>query len=131
DLLKGQSKLELVHVIGPPQPAPHTTYGSEDEAKASLGGTVSNNRRVLPYKERVEKTGTPQDNANQEKPTKWVVVESPAIIDGSQLRTASAVNSRGGRNDQYEINLSLKKDGAEKFGAWTGAHINEYMGVVL
>jgi len=131
DLLKGQSKLELVHVIGPPQPMPSTTYGSEDEAKASLGGTVPNNRKVLPYKERVERTGSPQDSANQEKPTKWVVVESPAIIDGSQLRTASAVNSRGGRNDQFEINFSLKKDGADKFGAWTGAHINEYMGVVL
>ena len=131
DLLKGQSKLELVHVIGPPQPAPSTVYGSEDEAKASLGGTIPTNRKVLPYKERVERAGSPKDNANQEKPTKWVVVESPAIIDGSQLRTASAVNSRGGRNDQYEINFSLKKDGAEKFGAWTGAHINEYMGVVL
>jgi preprotein translocase subunit SecD len=131
DLLKGQSKLELVHVIGPPQPTPSTTYGSEDEAKASLGGTVPNNRRVLPYKERVERAGTTPSSANQEKATRWVVVESPAIIDGSQLRTASAVNSRGGRNDQFEINFSLKKDGAEKFGAWTGAHINEYMGVVL
>ena len=131
DLLRGQSKLELVHVIGPPSPMPSTTYGSEDEAKASLGGTVPNNRKVLPYKERVERTETPKDNASQEKPTRWVVVESPAIIDGSQLRTATAVNSRGGRNDQFEINFSLKKDGAEKFGAWTGAHINEYMGVVL
>ena len=132
DLLKGQSKLELVHVIGPPSPSPATTYSSEEEAKASLGaGAVASNRRVLPYKERVERTGDTTDQKNQEKATKWVVVESPAIIDGSQLRTATAVNSRGGRNDQFEINFSLKKDGAEKFGAWTGSHINEYMGVVL
>lgn len=130
-LLRGQSKLELVHVIGPPSPAPSTTYSSEEEAKASLGGTVPTNRRVLPYKERVERTGDTADQKNQDKPTRWVVVEAPAIIDGTQLRTATAVNSRGGRSEQYEINFSLKKDGAEKFGAWTGSHINEYMGVVL
>ena len=130
-LLQGQSKLELVHIVGPPSPAPSTTYGSEEEAKASLGGTVPTNRRVLPYKERVERTGTTTDQKNQDKPTRWVVVETPAIIDGTQLRTATAVNSRGGRSEQYEINFSLKKDGAEKFGAWTGSHINEYMGVVL
>jgi len=130
-LLQGQSKLELVHVVGPPSPAPSTTYGSEEEAKASLGGTVPTNRRVLPYKERVERTGTSTDQKNQDKPTRWVVVEAPAILDGTQLRTATAVNSRGGRSEQYEINFSLKKDGAEKFGAWTGSHINEYMGVVL
>lgn len=130
-LLQGQSKLELVHVIGPPSPMPSTTYNTEDEAKASLGGTVPANRRVIPYKERVERTGTPEDKPTQEKPTKWVVVESPAIIDGTQLRSASAVPTRAGSSDQYEINFSLKKDGAEKFGAWTGAHINEYMGVVL
>ena len=130
-LLRGQSKLELVHVVGPPSPAPSTTYSSEEEAKASLGGTVPTNRRVLPYKERVERTGNTTDQKNQDKPTRWVVVEAPAIIDGTQLRTATAVNSRGWRSEQYEINFSLKKDGAEKFGAWTGSHINEYMGVVL
>jgi preprotein translocase subunit SecD len=131
DLLRGQSKLELVHVIGPPSPMPSTTYTTEDDAKASLGGTVPANRRVIPYKERVERTGTPEDKTNKEKPTKWVVVESPAIINGTQLRAANAVQTRAGGSDQYEISFSLKKDGAEKFGAWTGAHINEYMGVVL
>jgi preprotein translocase subunit SecD len=47
------------------------------------------------------------------------------------LRNASAVPSQGGGADDYEINFSLKRAGADKFGAWTGAHINEYMGVVL
>ena len=131
DLLKGQSRLELVHVIGPPSPLPATTYSTEEEAKASLntGGNVPTNRRVLPYKERVERTAG--QNPNEEKPKRWVVVESPAIIDGNQLRNASAVPTRAGGTQDFEINFSLKKDGAEKFGAWTGAHINEYMGVVL
>src|SRR6185295_8522133 len=68
---------------------------------------------------------------NQPRQTRWVVVEMPAIIDGSELRNATAIPTQGGRADDYEINFSLKKSGADKFGAWTGSHINEYMGVVL
>ena len=129
DILKGESRLELVHVISPPNPSPATTYTTEAEAIASLnsGGTVPPNRRVLPYSERIEKSEDP----SQQKEKRWVVVETPAIIDGSELRNATAIPSQGGRADDFEINFSLKKSGADKFGAWTGSHINEYMGVVL
>src|SRR6185503_6806425 len=129
DILKGESRLELVHVVSPPNPAPATTYATEAEAIASLnsGCTVPPNRRVLPYAERGERSADPS------KPPKksWVVVELPAIIDGSELRNATAIPTQGGRADDYEINFSLKKTGADKFGAWTGSHVNEYMGVVL
>ena len=129
DILKGESRLELVHVVSPPSPSPATEYATEQEAIASLnsGGQVPPNRRVLPYAERGEKSQDP----NQPKQTRWVVVEMPAIIDGSELRNATAIPAQGGRADDYEINFSLKKSGADKFGAWTGSHINEYMGVVL
>jgi preprotein translocase subunit SecD len=130
-ILQGESRLELVHVVGPPSPAPAATYPTEADAIASLNsaGTVPPNRRVLPYQERIEKSAS--TDPNQQRPKQWVVVEIPAIIDGSELRNASAIPAQGGRADDYEINFSLKKTGAEKFGAWTGAHINEYMGVVL
>jgi len=129
DILKGESRLELVHIVSPPSPSPATEYATEQEAIASLnsGGVVPPNRRVLPYTERIEKNADP----NQQKQTRWVVVEVPAIIDGSELRNATAIPAQGGRADDYEINFSLKKSGADKFGAWTGSHINEYMGVVL
>jgi preprotein translocase subunit SecD len=129
EILKGESRLELVHVISPPNPAPAATYATDAEAIASLNsaGTVPPNRKVLPYSERIEKTEDP----NQQREKRWVVVETPAIIDGSELRNATATPSAGGRADDYEINFSLKKGGADKFGAWTGAHVNEYMGVVL
>jgi len=130
-LLKAESKLELVHVVSPPSPQPAQTYATEEEAKASLGGTVPQNRRVVPYAERNEPTtaGQTADNQNPVQ-KKWVVVESPAIVNGSELRNASAVQGRGGASD-YQISFALKPAGAEKFGAWTGANINEYMGVVL
>jgi preprotein translocase subunit SecD len=59
------------------------------------------------------------------------VVEVPPIVTGTDLRNAAAVPAPGGGTTEYQIQFSLKKAGAEKFGAWTGAHINEYMGVVL
>jgi preprotein translocase subunit SecD len=129
EILKGESRLELVHVVSPPNPAPATDYATEAEAIASLnsGGTVPPNRKVLPYSQRSDKA----DNPNQQPQKRWVVVELPAIIDGSELRNATAIPAGGGRADDYEINFSLKKSGADKFGAWTGSHINEYMGVVL
>ena len=131
DILKGESRLELVHVIGPPSPAPATTYPTQADAIASLnsGGTVPPNRKVVPYTERMELSA--DKNQTQQKPKQWVVVETPAIIDGSELRNATAIPTQAGRSDDFEINFSLKKSGADKFGAWTGAHINEYMGVVL
>lgn len=129
EVLRGESRLELVHVVGPPSPQPATTYATEAEAIASLNsaGTVPPNRKVMPYQERNEGV----TDQNQPKPKQWVVIEVPAIIDGSELRNALASQSQGGRADEYEIDFSLKKAGADKFGAWTGSHINEYMGVVL
>ena len=129
NVLQGESRLELVHIISPPSPQPAQTYASEAEAIASLNsaGTVPPNRKVLPYQERQDAAADPA----QQKPRQWVVIEVPAIIDGSELRNASATQSQGGRADEFEIDFSLKKAGADKFGAWTGSHINEYMGVVL
>jgi preprotein translocase subunit SecD len=133
-LLKGQSHLELVHVISPPaNQGSVQTYTTEADAMASLnsGGKVPANRRVLPYTERPELSGQDANaNANTQAQKKWVVIESPAIIDGAQLRSATANQARAG-GDEYEIDFSLKQTGAQKFGEWTGANINEYMGVVL
>jgi preprotein translocase subunit SecD len=130
-LLAGQSHLELVHIISPPSPAPSQSYMTQQEALASLnsGGNVPANRRVLRSKEREDLTTTPEQSANAPKPERWLVVESPAIIDGIDLRTAQAIPTTG--SDKYQITFSLKKNGADKFGAWTGSNINEYMGVVL
>ena len=116
-------KLEFAHVIGPPNPQIVQTFASRDEAIASFenDGNIPENRRVLAYSERDSATGEAK---------KWVIVESPSIIDGSDLRNASAAQSPISRTD-YQIQFTLKQTGANKFGAWTGSHINEYLGIVL
>ncbi len=130
ELLKAESRLDLVKVIGPPSPAPPTTYNTEQEAINSLGGTIPQNRKVLPYSERDEPTAGGQTGDNAEKPKKWVVIEWPSVVDGRELRNAEATTGQAG-GDAYQIQFWLKPAGAQKFGAWTGANVNEYMGVVL
>src|SRR5216684_3560055 len=133
-LLGNPSRLELVHVVSrSAKEGSVQTYETEQEAIISLnsGGNIPANRRVLKYIERADAASTPsQETKSDTKPTKWVVVESPGIIDGAQLRTASAVPARAG-GDEYEIAFSLKPTGATRFGEWTGANIDQYMGVDL
>ncbi|HEX8336690.1 MAG TPA: protein translocase subunit SecD [Pyrinomonadaceae bacterium] len=131
-LLKSESRLELMKVVGPSNPAPMQTFPTEEAARASLGGTVPPNRQVLPYDERDEPTAAGGETPKPGEATAWVVVESPAVVDGSELRSADAVsNNPAGGDDAYQINFTLKPSGAQKFGAWTGANVGAYMAVVL
>ena len=131
-IITARGRLEIAAVITPSSPAPVQMYNSREEAIASitsLGGTVPANCRLLPYTERDEPRSNNAPERSQQ-PGKWLVVESPSIVDGSELRNATAVPSRTG-GDEYHIAFSLKRAGAERFGAWTGAHINSYLAVVL
>ena len=132
-LIGEQSRLELMKVVGPSNPSPIQTFPTEEAAKSSLGGQVAANRRVLPYSEDDEPTAAGQASATPDpnKPKQWVVVESPAVVDGSELRSADAAQGSGGGDSNYEIDFTLKPSGAEKFGTWTAANIGAYMAVVL
>ena len=118
-------KLELVHVISPPSPQPVQTFTSSGEATASVTstGSLPASRRVIPYAE-------PTEPGMGTRIRHWVVVESPPIVSGSDLRKATAARSAADA-DEYEIQFSLNKEGAARFGAWTGANINQYLGVVV
>jgi preprotein translocase subunit SecD len=126
------SKLELVHIVSPPSPSPFQTFATEKEAIDSLGGAVPANRQVVPYTERDEPTtaGADQSNPAAPKPEKFVVIERPAIVEGKDLNRADASQQSQGSND-FAISFSLKPSGAQKFGEWTGANVNQYMGAVL
>jgi preprotein translocase subunit SecD len=127
-LIGDDAQLSLMKVVSAPNPAPSQTYPTEEAARQSLGGAVPSNRRILPYRERDTST-TPSDPQNQ-PPPQFVVVEYPSVVDGSELRDASAV-SRTGNEGDYQIAFSLKPAGATKFGDWTSKNINNYMAVVL
>ncbi len=128
-LLNADSNLQLMKVVGAANPAPIEKYPSQQAALSSLGGSVPPNRKILEYVER-DAVPPPGSAPNAEPPKQYVVVEYPAVVDGSELRDANAV-SRTGSNNDYQISFSLKPAGAAKFGDWTSKNINNYMGVVL
>ncbi len=123
------SRLELMKIVSPPNPTPVQTYPTREAALQSIGGQESVSRKVLPYTDRDVSAA----NANlppDQQPKQFVVVESPAVVDGSELRDAAAIQGRGGGSD-YQITFSFKPAGAQKFGDWTGKNIGNYMAVVL
>ncbi len=127
-LIGSDSNLELTKIVSPPSPQPVTTYPTEDAAKQSLGGVVPPNRKIMAYTDRDDAAAKTPDAPK--KPSQFVVVEYPPVVDGSELRDANAVQGRGGQGD-YQISFNFKPSGAQKFGEWTGKNINNYMGVVL
>lgn len=129
NLVGAESRLSLMKIVSPPNPSPVQTYPTKEAALQSLNGTLPPNRKILPLTER---NATPDANANPQdkEPKEWVVVETPAVVDGSELRDAAAVSRTGSESD-YQISFSFKPDGAQKFGEWTGKNIGNYMAVVL
>jgi preprotein translocase subunit SecD len=128
-LIGAESNLALMKVVSPGSPAPVQTYPTKEAALATIGGQETLNRKVFPYADRDDKPATADPN-QPEKPKQWVVVENPAVVDGSELRDAGAFSESGSDRD-FKITFSLKPAGAQKFGAWTAANINNYMAVVL
>jgi preprotein translocase subunit SecD len=125
-LIGAESRLALMKIVSPPNPSPVQTYPTQEAAQASIAGAP--NRKVLVYADR---DVAPPANPNQPEPPKqYVVVETPAVVDGSELRDAAAV-SRTGNDSDYQISFSFKPNGAQKFGEWTGKNIGNYMAVVL
>jgi preprotein translocase subunit SecD len=127
-LIGEASILELMKIVSPPNPSPVQTYPTEEAAKQSIAGAP--NRKVMEFVEREEEAPKADQKPAEEKPKQWVVVETPAVVDGSELRDAAAVQGAGGANE-YQISFSFKPAGAQKFGEWTGKNIGNYMGVVL
>lgn len=110
-LITTQGSLELAHVISPASPAPVETYSSQEAAKKSLVENTPTNRSVLPYPEQ----------------HRFVVLEAPPVVVGSEIRSASAVPDGA---SAYHIVFSLNPSGAQKLSSWTGNNINEYLAVV-
>ncbi len=126
-LIGAESRLSLMKIVSPANPAPVQTFPTKEAAVQSIGGTVPNNRLVLPLTER---DTTDEANAQNQPPKQWVVLENPSVVDGSELRDAAAVSRTGSESD-YQISFSFKPGGAQKFGDWTGKNIGNYMAVVL
>jgi preprotein translocase subunit SecD len=126
-LIGSDSNLALMKVAG----ESFQTYPTKEAAEAAAGGPQSTNKKVFPYAEKDDSDNTTANKAaDNNKPKQYIVVDYPAIIEGSELRDASAYSRTGGSND-YQITFNLKPSGAQKFGEWTGKNIGKYLAIVL
>ena len=123
NLIGSESHLYLMKVADNSDPS--RPFPTKEAAVQALGGTIPPNRVVLPFTER--DTATKQTQPNQ-APDKFLILETPAIVDGSELRDASPSSRTG---SDYNIEFHLKPAGAQAFGEWTGKSIGKYLAVVL
>lgn len=106
-------KLELKKVVTEPNPAPLTTYRTAEAA----GAKAREGTEVLQIQEPFES-----------RASQFVIVQAEPVITGEDIRNAEAVSRSG---ETYDISFTLNKDGAEKFGEWTGRNIGNHIAVVL
>jgi len=118
ELIKGEARLELKAVV-----PPATLFRTEEEARASLGGTVPEDRQILAiHEKRGGGTGTGAIDG-------FYIVEKTPIVGGSDLRDARGVPAQQGIG--WRVAFNLKPAGAERFGAWTEKNINNLLAIVL
>jgi preprotein translocase subunit SecD len=112
-LIGAESSLEIRAVAQGGQ-----KYATREEAEIALAGATD--KEVL---KNSEKRGDGTADGG------FYILEKTPVITGSDLRTARGVQSQGGFG--YEVAFDLKREGAEKFGKWTGDNIGNYLAVVL
>jgi preprotein translocase subunit SecD len=98
--------------------------------------TLTSFPQQYPTREAAEKVATkeqevlPYSEIDESRPPQYIVVEKQAVINGEDIRDASAYSPTGGAVD-YQITFSLKRESAVKFGDWTGKNIGQYLAIVL
>jgi preprotein translocase subunit SecD len=112
-VLLAEGRLELRPVVSPSSPSPMQTYPTREAAEKAAG----TNYDVAPFEE--EGTGMV-----------FLTVERKPVVTGLDLRSAEAASVLSGEND-YQINFTLRPEGASRFGAWTNANIGRYIAIML
>jgi preprotein translocase subunit SecD len=125
NLIGSESHLQLMKVADNSDPG--RPFPTREAAVQALGGTIPPNRLVVPYAERNDPNNNNPNQANKTQ-DQWLILETPAIVDGSELRDATASSRTG---SDYNIDFHLKPAGAQAFGEWTGKSIGKFLAIVL
>lgn len=113
EIMQSTAMLEIRQAIGGPFP-------SEQAAMQANGG-------VLPPDTILLKGTSGSHNPDESGEVYWLISKSSAV-SGSDLRGADAGTDENGRPD---VNFTLTREGGRRFAAFTGAHINDKLAVVL
>lgn len=113
-VLLAEGRLELRPVVSASSPNPLTTYPTQEAAEKAAGSTYE----VVPFEE--EGMGVT-----------FLTVEREPVVTGLDLRSAEAALSPGDEAANYQINFTLRPEGAARFGAWTNANVGRYLAIML
>ncbi len=114
EIMQSTAMLEIRQAIKGP-------YPSEQAAMQDNGGILPPDSVLL----RGSNGAHGQDSQNDE--AYWLISKT-AAVSGNELRSADAGTDENGRPD---VNFSLNNEGAKRFAAFTGAHVNDKLAVVL
>jgi preprotein translocase subunit SecD len=109
DIIGQVAQLEIDEVKG------KTPYPSQEAAMSEMGGVLPLNTKLAFWPRGGEKG-------------QWYLVSRNPVVVGQDLRSA-----RPGRdeNGHWEASFSLSQDGAQRFEAFTSAHIGDQLAVLL
>jgi preprotein translocase subunit SecD len=115
DIIQSTSQLSVHEVVGN-----GSGFASEQEALASVGGTLPPDEEIL--------SGDSQ-GASSGGPDQYFILKRVSIVGGLDFRDASAI----GVNDSGKqgVNFVLTNAGGEKFYEYTSNHIHDYMAIVM
>ena len=109
DIMQSQALLELKLVQDGPFP-------SREAALAGHGGVLPPDTQLM------------QGQAAQNGGETWYIINRVAAVTGRDLSGAEPAHDANGRPD---VNFTLSRDGASRFGRVTGANVGKLLAVVL
>lgn len=118
-VIQAGGQLELHKVIDGP-------YTSEAEALAAHGGILPADSEIVPGS-----TGSSDDQGSQQAGAAgYYILTRDPVVTGRDLRSATA-QPNPDMPGQWEVNFTLSRDAAQRFGPFTQANIGQRLAIVL
>jgi preprotein translocase subunit SecD len=114
DIMQSTAMLEIRQSFGGP-------YPSEQAALQDKGGVLPPDQVLLPSGHSV---GAGASDTGQA----WYLISRASAVTGRDLRTADASRDENG---QPSVSFALTGEGGRRFASFTGAHVGDYLAVVL
>jgi preprotein translocase subunit SecD len=113
DIMQSTAMLEIRQSFGGP-------YPSQESALQDKGGVLPPDQLLMPGRS----IGTSASDSGQT----WYLISRASAVTGRDLRAADASRDENG---QPSVSFSLTGEGGRRFASFTGAHVGDYLAVVL
>jgi preprotein translocase subunit SecD len=114
EIMQSTAMLEIRQAFGTPYP----TQAAAQAAQVNYPDTIVMKGKTVTA--RSDSSGTPQES--------WYLVSRTSAVTGRDLRDAQPTNDEF---NKPAVRFMLTGEGGKRFGAFTGAHVNDSLAVVL